>query len=266
MTEKKPPRPKKRAPLRRGVAILPSLFSLGNMLLGYYAVVLAFKHRFSMAVSMVILAGVLDMLDGRVARMTGTSSEFGKELDSLSDFMSFGIAPALILYHWGFKDLGRTGWLLAFLLPVAGAVRLARFNVQAHVVDKKYFIGLPIPAAAAAAVLPLSYLPDGLPIGLKAAALAYVVALSFLMVSRVKYRSFKDLDVHQRRPSIMVFLMALILVLIFLNPPAVLLALAVTFAASGPALWVWERIFPRRRQLKKKGRRAAGKETLDETT
>jgi CDP-diacylglycerol--serine O-phosphatidyltransferase len=228
--------------LRKGIAILPSLFTVGNMFLGYYAIILGFKHQFDLAVTMIILAGVLDSLDGRIARMTGTSSEFGKELDSLSDFLSFGLAPALVLYHWGFKDLGKTGWLFAFLLPVAGSMRLARFNVQAQVVDKRFFVGLPIPAAAAAAILPLYYLPQGLPEAFKAVALVYVVVLSWLMVSRVRYRSFKDLDLREQRSSMVIFLIALILIMVALNPPAVLLAMAVTYAFSGPLGWLFGRL------------------------
>jgi len=232
-------------PLKRGVAILPSLFTLANMLAGYYAIIAAFKGDFDLAVTMVVIAGILDSLDGRIARMTGTTSEFGKELDSLSDFLSFGIAPALVLFHWGFGDLGRWGWLLAFLLPVAGALRLARFNVQSKSGDKRFFVGLPIPAAAAAAVLPLYYLPGGhedLTLWLKRAAVAYVVLLAWLMVSTVKYRSFKDLDVRERRPYAMIFILAIVLVLVLVNHRAVLLAMALVYAASGPIGWVWDRL------------------------
>ncbi len=236
----------RRVPFRKGVAILPSLFTVANMFFGYYAIILSTKGRFKLAVSMVIMAGILDSLDGRIARMTNTTSDFGKELDSLSDFLSFGLAPALILYNWGFKDLGRSGWLLAFLLPVAGAMRLARFNVQVAHVDKKYFVGLPIPAAAAAAVLPLYYLPAGLPPALKAGALVYVVSLAWLMVSRIKFRSFKELDLRARRSSMLIFLVALVLILIAWNPPAVLLGIAVTYAASGPIGWVLSRYGRRR--------------------
>ncbi len=232
-------------PIRRGVAALPSLFTVANMFCGYYAIILGSKHRFEWAVTLVIMAGILDSLDGRIARMTGTSSEFGKELDSLSDFLSFGLAPALILYHWGFADLGRTGWLFAFLLPVAGALRLARFNVQAAKVDKRYFVGLPIPAGAAAAVLPLYFLPEGLPPAFKAAALAYVVALSWLMVSTIRYRSFKEFDWRERRPSRLVFVLALVLVLVALYPTLILLLLAVGYALSGPAGWVWIKLIRR---------------------
>ncbi len=239
------PRLRRPVPLRRGIAILPSLFTVGNMLAGYYAIVAASRRDFDLAVTMVVIAGILDSLDGRIARMTGTTSEFGKELDSLSDFLSFGIAPAMVLFHWGLGDLNRWGWLLAFLLPVAGALRLARFNVQAKAADKRFFVGLPIPAAAAAAVLPLYYIQDGqegLPLWLKRAAVIYVVTLACLMVSRFRYRSFKDLDVKERRPPVIVFLLAAIFVLVLVNFRAVLLALALAYAASGPLAWVWDRL------------------------
>lgn len=230
--------------LRRGAALLPSLFTVGNMFFGYYAVVLGTQYRFEKAVWMIVLAGILDSLDGRIARMTDSASEFGKQLDTLSDFLSFGLAPALILYFWGFKDLGRLGWLLSLLLPVAGAMRLARFNVQAGKVDKRYFVGLPIPAAAAAATLPLFYLSsEGMPESLKIAALVYVVCLSWLMVSKVKYRSFKDVDLGERRSYKTVFLIALVLILVAWNPRLILMVMALVYASSGPAVWLWNRVF-----------------------
>ena len=243
------PRLKRPVPLKRGIAILPSLFTVANMLAGYYAIIAATRRDFDLAVTMVVIAGILDSLDGRIARMTGTTSEFGKELDSLSDFLSFGIAPAMVLFHWGLGDLNRWGWLLAFLLPVGGALRLARFNVQSNIADKRYFVGLPIPAAAAAAVLPLYYLQDGqggLPLWLKRAAVVYVVTLACLMVSLFKYRSFKDLDVKERRPPVMVFILAAVLVLVLMNYRAVLLGIAVVYAASGPTGWVWDRLLGRK--------------------
>ncbi|MGC8762186.1 MAG: CDP-diacylglycerol--serine O-phosphatidyltransferase [Acidobacteriota bacterium] len=248
----------RRIPFRRGVAILPSLFTVANMFCGYCAIILAFKRSFEWAVTFVVIAGILDSLDGRIARMTGTTSDFGKELDSLSDFLSFGLAPALVLYHWGLKDLGRTGWLLAFLLPVAGAMRLARFNVQAGKADKRFFVGLPIPAAAAAAVLPLYFLPQGLPRPFKWVALSYVVLLSFFMVSTFRYRSFKDMDLRERRSPKVIFLVALVLVLVALHPPAVLLAVAVTYALSGPLTHFLEKA-----GLLKKAPKEAQQEGLD---
>lgn len=248
--------PRGSAQLRRGVVILPSLFTVGNMFFGYYAIILASKHNFEWAVTMVILAGVLDGLDGRIARMTGTTSEFGKELDSLSDFLSFGLAPALVLYHWGFAELGKPGWFLVFLLPVAGALRLARFNVQCATGDKRYFVGLPIPAAAAAAVLPLYFLAPGLSnlqgvdarmlYWIRIGCLMYVLTLAWLMVSTVRFRSFKDVNLKARQPSLAFFFIAIVVVLIALNPPVVLLIIAVTYAVSGPINWLWAKVSRKR--------------------
>ena len=185
--------------------------------------------------------------------MTGTSSDFGKELDSLSDFLSFGIAPALILYFWGFSELERFGWLLVFLLPVAGAIRLARFNIQTQVMDKRYFVGLPIPAGAAASIFPLYFMDaDFLEkmrssshhvlLAVKTAALVYVVMIAFLMVSTVKYRSFKEFDVRSRRPSSFFFFLVFILVLIIVWRELVLLIFAVAYMVSGPFSFAIEKL------------------------
>ena len=254
--------------LRRGIAILPSLFTVANMFCGYCAVVAASRLEFDLAVTLVVVAGFMDGLDGRIARMTHTTSEFGVQLDSLTDFLSFGVAPAFILYYWAFEGLqesaweGRSAWLIPFMLPVAGAIRLARFNIQVHTGDKRFFVGLAIPAAAAAAVIPLWFLPPKLEPGMKLAAfghslapswpgiklaaLGYVVLLSWLMVSRIRYRSFKQLDMRQRRPNAMVFLLAGLLVAMALYPKPVLLAIALTYAASGPLGWIWDRTVPHR--------------------
>jgi CDP-diacylglycerol---serine O-phosphatidyltransferase len=243
----------KKIPFRRGASILPSLFTLGNMFLGYYAIILAYKGNFENAVDMVLLAGILDMMDGRIARMTGTTSEFGKELDSLADFLSFGIAPALILYFWGFSELGRFGWLFVFLLPFAGAIRLARFNIQAQVMDKRFFVGLPIPAAAAASLFPLYYLDADflkmirdsshtLLISVKTTALLYVVLVAFFMVSRIKYRSFKELDVRQRMPYPFFFFVALFVVAIVLRYQLVLLIIALVYLLSGPISYLIDKL------------------------
>lgn len=253
---------------RRGIAILPSLFTVANMFCGYCAVVAASRLEFDLAVTLVVVAGFMDALDGRIARMTNTTSEFGVQLDSLTDFLSFGIAPAFILYYWAFEGLrqsaweGRAAWLIPFLLPVAGAIRLARFNIQAHTGDKRFFVGLAIPAAAEAAVIPLWFLPPRLEPGMKLAffghslapswpsiklaALSYVLLLSWLMVSRIRYRSFKQINMKQRRPNATVYLLAATLVAIALYPKPVLLGLALFYAASGPVGWALDRMGSRR--------------------
>lgn len=244
---------RKQIQLRRGVSILPSLFTLGNMFLGYYGIMFAIKGNFEAAVDMCLLAGILDMVDGRIARMTGTTSDFGKELDSLADFLSFGIAPVLILYFWGFSELGKFGWLFAFLLPLGGAIRLARFNIQGQVMDKRYFVGLPIPAAAAAALFPLYYLDAAflekiranshvLLISLKTITLAYVVLVAFLMVSKIKYRSFKELDMRKRMPAPFLFFLAVFVILVILRYQLIFLIIALVFMASGPLSYLLEKL------------------------
>jgi len=252
--------------LRRGASILPSLFTLGNMFLGYYAIIFAIKGNFEAAVDMCLIAGILDMVDGRIARMTGTTSDFGKELDSLADFLSFGIAPALILYFWGFSELGRFGWLFAFLLPLGGAIRLARFNIQTQATDKRFFVGLPIPSAAAAVLFPLYFLDADflekvranshvLLISLKTLTLMYVVVVAFLMVSRIKYRSFKELDVRKRKPAPFFFFLALFIILIILRYQMMFLIIALVFMVSGPVSYLFEKV---RRPAPHSGARAEG--------
>lgn len=261
---------KRKVMFRRGASILPSLFTLGNMLLGYMAVIAAIKGHFEHSVNFCLAAGILDMVDGRIARMTGTSSEFGKELDSLADFLSFGIAPALILYFWGFSELGRFGWLFAFLLPLGGAIRLARFNVQAQVVDKRFFVGLPIPAAAAAALFPLYFLDSDFlerlksyshnaALAIKGATLAYVIIIAFFMVSTIKYRSFKDLDIGKRKPAPFFFFLMIFIIIIVIFPQGVLLSLAVAYLFSGPFVFLIEKISKKFTRKKEKN-----EETIDE--
>jgi len=237
-------------PLRRGIAILPSVLTLANMFCGYMAIVASSRQDFDLAIWLIVIAVWLDGLDGRIARMTRTTSEFGVELDSLTDFLSFGVAPALILFHWGFVGpsqpewLARTGSLFPFLLPVAGAIRLARFNIQSKVADKRFFAGLPIPAAAGAAVLPLWYLPQDLPEPLKLAALVYVVLLSMAMISKIRWRSFKEVDMRKRRTSYSVFTLAVLFVLIAVRPKPVLLSIAITYALWGPIASLVNRLRP----------------------
>ncbi len=222
------------------------------MFCGYLAIVSASRGNFELAVWLIVICVWLDGLDGRIARMTNTTSEFGVELDSLTDFLSFGVAPALILFHWGFSGpsepewLARTGALFPFLLPVAGAIRLARYNVQVKVQDKRYFSGLPIPAAAGATVLPLWYLPSDLPDILKLVALVYVVLVAMAMVSKVRWRSHKAMDMRKRRTSYSVFSLAVLLVLIGMRPKVVLLTFAIFYLLWGPGHWLFDRLKPSR--------------------
>jgi len=221
--------------LRHGAAILPSLFTTGNLFLGFWAIIKTLDGQFAEAAPLIGGAIVLDMLDGRIARLTGTSSEFGGEFDSLADVISFGVAPALLAFRWAFAPMPRIGWLAAFFFVVCGALRLARFNVQRHAVDTRYFVGLPIPAAAGQVATLAFFAPD--PVVERPHALALVAVsglLGLLMVSTVRYRSFKGLDLRQRRSYVNVLGIALLFLLIAVRPEVSLLAAASIYTLSGP--------------------------------
>jgi CDP-diacylglycerol--serine O-phosphatidyltransferase len=231
------PQPTRPARFRRGAAILPSLFTTGNLFLGFWAVIKTLNGQYDDAAPLILGAIVLDMLDGRIARMTGTTSEFGAELDSLADVISFGVAPALLAYRWGFEGVPRAGWLAAFFFLVCGALRLARFNVQKHAVDGRYFVGLPIPAAAGQVAAVVWVLPEPLEgHWLSVATSIAVVALGFLMVSTLRYPSFKNVDLRRRRSYINVLGIALLFLLIALHPALMLLGLATAYALWAPTV------------------------------
>jgi len=234
---------------RRGAYLLPNLFTTGGMMAGFYAIVAAIGGRYEEAALAVFVAGVLDGIDGRVARLTNTQSAFGVQYDSLADLVSFGLAPALVMYMWslaalkGYSPLlGKVGWAAAFLYAACAALRLARFNTQAGSVDKRWFIGLSSPAAAG---LMMSYVwalaefgADGHRWAPLSVAVTVVAAL--LMVSRIRYWSFKGGgkdDAHPDRvPFLTIVLMVGVFVLVAIEPPRVLLAIAVTYMVSGPLM------------------------------
>ena len=234
MIERRKDRP---AGLRRGVAILPSLFTTANLFLGFWAIVRTIHGRFEEAAPLIGWAILLDLLDGQIARMTNTTSEFGGELDSLCDVVSFGVAPGLLAYLWAFPALERMGWLVAFLFVVCGALRLARFNVQRNVVDSRYFVGLPIPAAAAQVAVWVNFMPAPLTERAHAAvAIGVMATLALLMVSTIRYRSFKKLDLKSRRSYVTVVGIALALLVVASHPSAVLLVAGTAYWLSGPAV------------------------------
>jgi CDP-diacylglycerol--serine O-phosphatidyltransferase len=220
---------------RRGASILPSLFTTGNLFLGFWSMIHTLNGQYVEAAPLILWAIVLDVLDGRIARLTGTTSDFGGELDSLADAVSFGVAPALLAYRWAFAPVPRVGWLVAFLFTMCGVMRLARFNVQKHAVDGRYFVGLPIPAAAGQVAAVVLFMPAPLVFRAEATvAVAAVIALSFLMVSTLRYQSFKNLDLRRRRSYINVLGIALLFLLVALHPEWMLLGLATSYAVSGP--------------------------------
>jgi CDP-diacylglycerol--serine O-phosphatidyltransferase len=225
---------------KRGIYLLPNLFTTGALFAGFYAIVQAMNNRFEFAAVGIFLAMVLDGLDGRVARLTHTQSAFGAEYDSLSDMVSFGVAPALVVYEWALKGMGKWGWFAAFIYCAATALRLARFNTNIDVVDKRYFQGLPSPAAAALIAGFVWVMHDydfsGESVRGYAAVLAVFAGLS--MVSNLPFYSFKDFNMRKSVPFLVIFLAALFLIFISSYPPGVLFGLFMCYALSGYVLWI----------------------------
>ncbi|MEM9301379.1 MAG: CDP-diacylglycerol--serine O-phosphatidyltransferase [Pseudomonadota bacterium] len=232
---------------RPGIYLLPNLFTTGAMFAGFYAIVAAMNGRFVAAAEAVFIAGLLDGLDGRVARLTNTQSDFGVQYDSLSDLISFGLAPALVMYLWSLSSLaetsevmGKIGWLAAFLFAACAALRLARFNTQAESSDKRYFQGLASPAAAAGMITPVWVLAAEGVAGAEynLVMLPITVALALLMVSNVRYVSFKGWPNRDKVPFLWILALLGFFVLLAIDPPLVLLCIAYTYAFSGPCMTV----------------------------
>jgi CDP-diacylglycerol--serine O-phosphatidyltransferase len=214
------------------VSLLPSLFTLANLFCGWSCVVYAMRGELETAAPFIGVALVLDMLDGRIARMTGTASEFGLQLDSLADIVSFGMAPAVLAYAWGLAPLGRLGWAAGFLFVTAAALRLARFNIQRNT-DKRYFVGLASPAAGAIIASTVFYYPVGLEAKPEAyLAVVLVIVPALLMVSTVRFRSFKTIDIGVRRRYQTLIVLAACLALLVTYPHEVLLILSYAYLAS----------------------------------
>ena len=220
--------------LRRGVYLLPSLFTMANMFCGYACIVFAMRGEFATAAPFIGFAIVLDMLDGRIARLTGATSDFGIEFDSLADVISFGVAPSILAFAWGLHPLGRLGWAAAFIFAAAAAVRLARFNIQTGSVDKRYFVGMPSPAAAAIPASTVFAYPIGFHTYTEALpALAMVIVPALLMVSTIRFRSFKTFDLQSRRSYAVLMVFAIALALLASHPEIVLVAVAYLYLLSG---------------------------------
>jgi len=232
---------------RRGIYLLPNLFTTANLFAGFYAILAAMQGRFEPAAIAIFAAMLLDGIDGRVARMTNTQSDFGAEYDSLSDMVAFGVAPALVAYEWALGGLGKVGWLAAFVYTAAAALRLARFNTQIGIADKRYFQGLPSPSAAGIIAAGVWIGADH---GIQGADVSWVAAFitalaGLLMVSNFRFHSFKDVDVRGRVPFIAAVVVMLAFALVFLHPPVILFAGFMVYAISGPVLTL-----ARRRQHK----------------
>lgn len=221
---------------RKGIYILPNLFTTAALFSGFYAIVQAMNSHFQNASVAVFIAMIMDGLDGRVARWTHTESDFGAQYDSLSDMVSFGLAPALLAYEWSLSTFGNLGWLIAFLYAAAAALRLARFNSQAHVDRRLSFHGLPSPSAAAL-VSGLVWMSRSFGLvgaDMNVMTLVITVLAAAAMVSNIRYQSFKRFDLKGRVPFIAVLAIVLTFVLISLNPPRVLFLMFLAYAASGP--------------------------------
>jgi CDP-diacylglycerol---serine O-phosphatidyltransferase len=251
--------PRPRPP--RGVYLLPNLFTTGGLFAGFYAIIAATAGNYVDACIAVFIAALLDGLDGRVARMTNTQTEFGTQYDSLADLISFGMAPSLVMYHWALSSLqfdgpvwGKVGWAAAFLYAACAALRLARFNTQTGVVDKRWFIGLASPAAAGlvmAFIWTVTARTDWSGNDVRYLALAVMVGAALLMVSRVRYFSFKAFPQRDRVPFVAILVALGVFVALAIDPPWVLLVIGSLYALSGPVSWVIGR-------LRRRGAAASG--------
>ena len=231
-------------PVRRGIYLLPNAFTTAGLFFGFYAIVMAMNLKFDLAAIGIFAAMVLDAVDGRVARLTNTQSEFGAQYDSLADMVSFGAAPALVIYEWSLRGLGKWGWLAAFVYCAGGALRLARFNTNITVVDKRYFQGLPSPAAAAL-VAGFVWLMDDLGFaGTELAWSAWIITLfaGLTMVTNVPFYSFKDVNFRKSVPFIAIFVIVLVYVAISSDPPKVLFGLFILYGLSGYVVYFWRLI------------------------
>ncbi len=239
----------------RGIYLLPNLFTTSALFAGFYGIIAALNGRYSEAAVAVLVAMILDSLDGRIARMTHTTSAFGAEYDSMSDMVSFGIAPALIVYEWSLASMGRAGfgqlgWVAAFLYSACAALRLARFNVQVGIADKRFFQGLASPSAAALMILMVWVSED---LGIKGSevhllAVFVTIASGLLMVSNFTYYSFKDFGTHKRVPFVAILVLVFIFVFTSLDPPKILLLGFTLYALSGPGWAIFRRFRKRSRK------------------
>lgn len=230
----------------KGIYLLPNLFTTGALFCGFFAIIAATNHAFESAAIAIFVAMILDGLDGRVARLTNTQSAFGAEYDSLADVVSFGVAPALLVFSWSLHGLGKLGWAASFIYVACAALRLARFNTQIGVVDKRFFTGLASPAAAAVVAGMVWVLAGGsvkpeASMALSLLSAVVTVIIGVLMITNIPYQSFKTIDWRGRVPFVVILLVVLVFVVVFLNPPLVLLLGFGAYALSGPAGWWWSK-------------------------
>lgn len=231
----------------KGIYLLPNLFTTGALFSGFYAIIAGMNGNFEAAAIAIFVAMLLDGLDGRVARLTNTSSAFGEQYDSLSDMVSFGVAPALVMFSWALQDMGKLGWAAAFTYCAGAALRLARFNTQIGVVDKRYFVGLASPAAAALVAGTVWVGSASEASGMFLWLCAVVTALAgVLMVANVRYTSFKEVDFRGRVPFVVMLAVVLAFAVVTIDPPRILLAIFAGYAFSGPATVLWRKFKARK--------------------
>jgi len=237
--------------IRRGIYILPNLLTTGSLFSGFYSIVATLNGNYPAAALWVFIALIFDGLDGKVARLTGTTSRFGVEYDSLADLVAFGVSSGLMMYSWVLKPFGRLGWLAAFLFVACGALRLARFNVQVNTVEMNRFVGLPIPAAAcmvSSTVLLFNHF--GWPSSYKRLAVILLIyLLAFLMVSSIRYNSFKSPQIIKRQPFGFLVLAIVLLIIVAAEPAIMVFVLMLCYVLSGPLMALIT--LPRRRRLEK---------------
>lgn len=227
---------------RQGIYLLPNLFTTGALFAGFYAVIAAMRGDFESAAIAIFAAGVLDGLDGRIARLTHTTSKFGAEYDSLADMVSFGVAPSLVMFSWALGDLGKFGWSAAFIYVACAALRLARFNTRIDTADKNYFTGLASPAAAAIIASTVWVCHDqgwvgaALPTEVSVIVAVLTAAVGFLMIANFPYYSFKGVDFRGRVPFVVIILVVLVFGLVTLDPPLIFLLAFLAYAVSGPVM------------------------------
>jgi CDP-diacylglycerol--serine O-phosphatidyltransferase len=228
---------------RRGIYLLPNLLTTGALFAGFYAILAAMDGKFEAAAVAIFVAMVFDGLDGQVARLTNTQSAFGVQYDSLSDMVSFGVAPAVVAFSWMLSTIGKLGWSAAFIYASCAALRLARFNTQVNVVDSRYFVGLASPSAAALVASMVWTWHDLDPSRGFAFMVAVVTALAgILMVANLRYRSLKGIDFKGRVPFVTVLGMAMLLVVVSVFQGQALLIMAIVYASSAPILWLWRKL------------------------
>jgi CDP-diacylglycerol---serine O-phosphatidyltransferase len=231
---------KTRIKMRKGIYILPNLLTTGNLLCGFWAIISVFQEQFYFAAVAILLASVFDAFDGKVAKLSGTTSKFGMQFDSLADLVSFGIAPALLAFSWALRPYGKFGWLAAFTFVACGAIRLARYNVMASSGETKYFKGVPIPVAASMIALTILLYLRLVETGWikDIVILVMIYVLAFLMVSNIRYFSFKELGLAKRKPVSSFVFVVLSLIVIVMEPVVVLSAFVLFYVLSGPVSMV----------------------------